>query len=102
MSNGALELPLALDHCACQEEALSSNAHIFIWLAKPELFGTWLYALARVECLRCAAEPRPAENPWPSSEPSAAVDSAAVADSAMAVEPWLAGERYLAELLNGS
>src|SRR5580658_5656910 len=61
-------------------------------LAKPELLGTWLYALARVECLRGSAEPRPAENPWPSSEPSAAVDSAAVADSAVAVEPWLAGE----------
>jgi DNA-directed RNA polymerase specialized sigma24 family protein len=34
-------------------------------LAEPELLGSWLYALARMECLRRrSAEPYPPEDPW--------------------------------------
>ena len=54
-------------------------------LAVPGFLGSWLYALARIECFRRqSAEPSPpsqAEDPWQTDDPS-------VAD-----ESWLAGEQ---------
>src|SRR5580704_11473132 len=48
-------------------------------LSVPGFLGSWLYALARIECLRRrSAEPSPSsppEDPWPTDDPSVADES---------------------------
>jgi len=65
-------------------------------LAESELLGTWLYALARVECLRRSAEPHLAEDTWPSGELSVAVEPSVAVEASVAVEPSVGGEPWLA------
>jgi DNA-directed RNA polymerase specialized sigma24 family protein len=72
-------------------------------LAEPELLGSWLYALARVECLRHSVESSSAEDRWRveeptrpdelflselflSDDPSATADLSAVADDPSAAD----------------
>jgi len=65
-------------------------------LAVPGFLGSWLYALARIECLRRhSAEPYPSappEDPWQTDDPSLA-DAPSLADEpTLADQSWLAGD----------
>src|SRR6202044_855882 len=56
-------------------------------LAVPGFLGSWLYALARIECLRrLAAELSPPEDPWPADAPPLAHDPSAADDPSVADE----------------